>query len=84
MGITLGVSDRRKPGVDEVPVMVLSGGSFGVTWVDKLDSAGPGEGDPLGNSEGNRVGNTLGISYGEVMGITLRVVERRKLGGDEC
>ena len=47
--ITLGDLDRSKPGVDEGYGLVLSGGSFGVTWVDNLESAGPGEGDPLGN-----------------------------------
>ena len=41
LGIVLGVSDRIKPGVDEVPRMVLSVGSFGVTWVGNLEIAGP-------------------------------------------
>ena len=81
LGITLGFLERIKPGVDYVSGMVLSGEYFGVTWVGNLESAGPGEGYPLGNSEGNRFGNKLGISDGEVLGITLRLEDINKLGG---
>ena len=35
------------------------------------------------NSEETRVGNKIDIYHGEGMGITLRVADRRKLGGDE-
>ena len=83
LGITLGVSDRSKPGVDKVSGLVLSGGYYGVTWVGNLESAGPGEGEPLNNPEGTRVGNKLGISDGEVLGIILGVASRSKLGGDK-
>ena len=80
MDITLGVADRSKPGVDEGSRLVLSGGSFGVTWVVILESAGTGDSDPLGSSKGIRVGNKVGISVGEVMVITLGVADRSKLG----
>ena len=50
LGITLGIADRSKPGVDDGLGMVLSGVSFGVTWVDNLESAGSGDVDPLGHS----------------------------------
>ena len=82
--ITLVVVDRSKPGVDKLSGLFLSGGSFGINWFGNLESAEPGEGDTMGKSEGIIVGNKLGIYYGEVLGITLGVVDRRKLGGDEC
>ena len=41
--------------------MVLSSGSFEVTWVGNLEGSGPGNGDTLVNSEGNKVGNKLCI-----------------------
>ena len=62
--------------------MVVSCGSFEVTWVGNLEGAGNVEGDSLGNLEGTRVGNKLGIFDGEVPGIKLVVADRRKLGGD--
>ena len=57
MVTTFGAADKRKPGVDEVLGMVLSGGYLGVTWVGNLDSAGPVERGPVGNSEETIVGN---------------------------
>ena len=72
------MSDIIKPDVDKGSGIVLSGGSFGVTWVGNLESAGPGEGDPLVSSEVNRVGNKLGISDGEGLGIKLEVAGRSK------
>ena len=42
LGITLGVVDRSKPGVDVVSGLVLSGVFFLVTWAGNLESAGPG------------------------------------------
>ena len=83
MGITLGVAEKNNPGVEEGSGMILSGWSFGDTWIGSLQSSGPGEGDTLGNSEGIRFGSKLGISDGELMCITLGVVDRRKLGGDK-
>ena len=59
LGITLGSASRRKTVVDEGSGLVLSGGSFEVTWVGNLEGVGLGEGDPMGDSEGNRVGNKL-------------------------
>ena len=64
-------------------MLVLSGGSFEVTWVGNLEVAGPVEDDPMGNSEGTRVGNKRGISYGGIPDITLGVADRSKLWGDE-
>ena len=83
MGIKFGDEHRSKPAVDKIPGLVLSSGSFDVTWIGKLEGAGPEKGDTMGNSEGTRVENKRGISDGEVMSITLRVVDRRKLGGDK-
>ena len=40
-------------------MLVLSGGSFEVTWVGNLEGVGLGESDPMGDSEGNRVRNKL-------------------------
>ena len=68
LGTPLGASDIIKPGVDEVPGLILLGGSVVVSWVGNLEGEGNGEGDPLGNSEVTRVGNKLVISYGEVPG----------------
>ena len=42
LGITSGSVDRRKPGVDEVSGLVLSGGPSEGTWVDNFEDAGPG------------------------------------------
>ena len=83
MGIKFGDKHRSKPAVDKISGLVLSSGSFDVTWIGKIEGAGAGQGDTMGNLEGTRVENKLGISVGEVMSITLRVVDRRKLGGDE-
>ena len=52
MVITLGVSERIKPGVDEIPGLVLLCSSFGVTWV----------GNKLGSSGGEVMGITLGVA----------------------
>ena len=80
LGITLGFSDRSKPGVDEGSGLVLLCVSFGITWVRKLESSGPAEGDPMSNQEGTRVGNKIGLSHGKVLGTKLGVADRRKLG----
>ena len=42
MEIKLGTLERIKPGVDEGSGMVLSGGSFEITWVGNLEGEGPG------------------------------------------
>ena len=49
LGITLVASDRSKPGVDEGSWMVLSGGSFEITWIINLEDEGTGEGDTMDN-----------------------------------
>ena len=83
LGITLVVADISKPGVDEGSGLFLLGGYFEDAFDGSLDSAGPGEGDPLGNSEVTMAGNKLCISDGEGLGITLGVADRSNLGGDE-
>ena len=50
LGITRGYTDRSKPGVDEVTGLVLSGGSFEVTWDGNLEFVDTGQGDLLGVS----------------------------------
>ena len=83
MDIICRAADRRKPRVDEVSGMVLSGGSFEGTWDYNLESAGNIEGDPIVNSEVTGVGNKLGISDSKVPGITIRAIDISKLGGNE-
>ena len=83
MVITLLVADRIKPVFDEGSWMVLTGGSFEVTCVGNIESAGPGEVDPLGNSEGTMVYNKIGIYYGEVLGIALVLADRINIGDDD-
>ena len=83
MGIILGDAYRSKPGVDEGSGVVLSGGSIEFTWVDNLEGAGPGGGEPLSNSEGTRVDNKLIIYDVGVSVITHGVSDRSKLRSDK-
>ena len=59
LDIPCGAIDRIIIKFDEGSGLVLSGGSFEVTWVGNLEGVGLGESDPMGDSEGNRVGNKL-------------------------
>ena len=83
LGSTLGYAGRSKPGVDEGSGVVLSGGSIEFTWVDNLEGAGPGGGEPLSNSEGTRVDNKLRIYDVGVLVITHGASDRSKLRGEK-
>ena len=83
MGITLGYTDRRKPGVDEGSGLILSSVSLEDTCVVNLEVAGHGYGDTMGSSEGTRVGNKPSIYDGRLLDIPFRAADRSKLGVKE-
>ena len=80
MCITHRASYRSKPGVDEVPGLVLSDGYFGSSWDGKIYGEGTGEGDPTGISQVIEDAVIQGPD-GEVLGTTNGVSGRRKNGG---